>query len=248
MFIANHATIGKAPAGRHLPSMSLLWSFFLRWLGFYKHDAPLGLRTAEAFPEVKYLEGTVSVLSLRNTMNKLFLHGFLALVGVWGFVMSSGVAAEALKAGDAAPDFSLPGSDGRTYHLADFKGKQAVVVAWFPKAFTGGCTAECKSLRENGEKIRKFNVAYFTASCDDAELNKKFAASLGLDYPILSDPTRVTARAYGVVSGEAKNATRWTFYIGKDGKILFIDKAVKTAVYGTEVAAKLRELGIDEKK
>ena len=48
------------------------------------------------------------------------------------------LAAEPLKAGDAAPDFSLPGSDGKTYKLADFKGKQAVVVAWFPKAFTGG--------------------------------------------------------------------------------------------------------------
>ncbi len=47
-------------------------------------------------------------------------------------------AAEPLKAGDAAPDFSLPGSDGKTYKLSDFKGKQAVVVAWFPKAFTGG--------------------------------------------------------------------------------------------------------------
>lgn len=47
-------------------------------------------------------------------------------------------AAADLKAGDAAPDFSLPGSDGKTYNLADFKGKKAVVVAWFPKAFTGG--------------------------------------------------------------------------------------------------------------
>ncbi len=47
-------------------------------------------------------------------------------------------AAEPLKAGDAAPDFALPGSDGKTYRLSDFKGKKAVVVAWFPKAFTGG--------------------------------------------------------------------------------------------------------------
>ena len=47
-------------------------------------------------------------------------------------------AAEPLKGGDAAPDFSLPGSDGKTYKLSDFKGKQAVVIAWFPKAFTGG--------------------------------------------------------------------------------------------------------------
>src|SRR5882672_7435025 len=95
-----------------------------------------------------------------------------------------------LKVGDAAPDFALPGSDGKTYKLADFKGKQAVVLAWFPKAFTGGCTAECKSLRASGEDLRKYDVAYFTASCDAPDLNKKFSESLELDYPILSDPNR----------------------------------------------------------
>jgi peroxiredoxin Q/BCP len=57
-----------------------------------------------------------------------------------GALMAGTVAARAadLKAGDAAPDFSLPGSDGKTYKLSDFKGKKAVVVAWFPRAFTGG--------------------------------------------------------------------------------------------------------------
>ena len=65
-------------------------------------------------------------------------------LGICGaFVLSlfgagTGKAAETLKVGDAAPDFSLVGSDGKTYQLADFKGKRAVVIAWFPKAFTGG--------------------------------------------------------------------------------------------------------------
>ena len=157
------------------------------------------------------------------------------------------MAADALKPGDAAPDFALAGSDGKTYKLSDFRGKQAVVLAWFPKAFTGGCTAECKSLRANGADIRKFDVAYFTASCDAPELNKKFAESLELDYPILSDPTRETAKAYGVVVGEAKVASRWTFYIGKDGRSLFIDKAVKTGAHGADVTAKLKELGVAAK-
>jgi peroxiredoxin Q/BCP len=69
-------------------------------------------------------------------MQKFFLTmGLLAwLTG--GATMSD--AADALKAGDAAPDFSLPGSDGKTYKLSEFKGKRAVVLAWFPKAFTGG--------------------------------------------------------------------------------------------------------------
>src|SRR6188472_1654119 len=80
-----------------------------------------------------------------------------------------------LKVGDTAPDFSLQASDGKTYKLSDFKGKQAVVVAWFPKAFTQGCTIECKSLAENGDKIKKFDVVYFMASVDPLEENIKFA-------------------------------------------------------------------------
>ena len=91
-------------------------------------------------------------------------------------------------------------------------------------------------------------MAYFTASCDEAETNKKFAESLSLDYPILSDPTRDTAKAYGVVTGEKKTASRWTFYIGKDGKLLFIDDKVKAGNHGAEIAAKLKELSVAEKK
>jgi peroxiredoxin Q/BCP len=151
------------------------------------------------------------------------------------------------QVGDVAPAFEMPGSDGKTYKLADFKDKQVVVIAWFPKAFTGGCTAECKSMREQGEALRKYQVAYFTASCDDAETNKKFAASLGLDYPILSDPSRKISDAFGVTNSERKNPQRWTIYIGKDGKILFIDKAVKTANHGQDIAAKLEELGVAKK-
>jgi thioredoxin-dependent peroxiredoxin len=91
------------------------------------------------------------------------------------------------------------------------------------------------------------DAAYFTASCDDVETNKKFAESLGLDYPILSDPTREAAKAYGVVSGDKKVAARTTFYIGKDGKILLVDDHVKTGTHGPDVAAKLKELGIPQK-
>ncbi|GIW79081.1 MAG: hypothetical protein KatS3mg105_0888 [Gemmatales bacterium] len=91
--------------------------------------------------------------------------------------------------------------------------------------------------------IRKFNVAYFTASCDTPETNAKFAKELNLDYPILSDPTKEVAKAYGVLSPRGFSS-RWTFYIGKDGKILFIDKNVKAGSHGADVAAKLKELGI----
>ena len=63
---------------------------------------------------------------------------YLLLVSMAFFASHAAFAADPPKVGDDAPDFSLPGSDGKTYKLADFKGKQAVVVAWFPKAFTGG--------------------------------------------------------------------------------------------------------------
>jgi peroxiredoxin Q/BCP len=157
-------------------------------------------------------------------------------------------AAEPLKVGGTAPDFKLPGSDGKTYSLADFKDKQVVVVAWFPKAFTGGWTKECLSLRESGDAIRKFDVSYFTASCDPAEKNTEFAKKLELDYPILSDPEKGTAKAYGVVTDERPFPHRWTFYIGKDGKILHIDQEVKFADQGEVIAKKLEELKVAKKK
>ena len=158
------------------------------------------------------------------------------------------VAAAELKAGDTAPDFKLPGSDGKTYHLADYRGKQAVVLAWFPKAFTPGCTTECKAFRAGGDDLRKFDVAYFTASCDTPEKNRKFAESLSADYPILSDPKGEVAAAYGVTDALRPVARRWTFFIGVDGKILAIDKAVNTSTHAADVAAKLKELGVTAKK
>ena len=166
-----------------------------------------------------------------------------------------------LKVGDQAPDFSLPASDGKTYKLSDFKGKQAVVIAWFPKAFTQGCTIECKSLAEHGDMIKKYNVKYFMASVDPLEKNVEFAKAKSVDlggtrgvvekkeadFPILSDPTKATATAYGVL-GPSGMANRWTFYIGKDGKILAIEKTIKPATSAEDMAAKLGELNVEPAK
>jgi peroxiredoxin Q/BCP len=160
-----------------------------------------------------------------------------------------------LKVGDKAPDFKMQGSDGKTHSLKDYAGKQAVVVAWFPAAFTGGCTIECKSLAEHGEDIKKYDVTYFMASTDSIEKNTEFAnattvklkdrevAKEAADFPILSDPTKEVATAYGVLNARGV-ANRWTFYIGKDGKILAIDKAVKPETSAQDLAAKLGELGV----
>ena len=152
-----------------------------------------------------------------------------------------------LKVGDQAPDFSLQASDGKTYKLSDFKGKKAVVVAWFPKAFTSGCTVECKSLAQNGDKIRKFNVAYFMASVDPVEQNKGFAEQEKADFPLLSDPSKETAKAYGVLNQNGL-ARRWTYYIGKDGKILGIDKEVKPPTSAEDMVAKLAEYHVEPAK
>ena len=91
-------------------------------------------------------------------------------------------------------------------------------------------------------------MAYFAASVDTPEDNKKFAESLGLDFPILSDPGKQIASAYGVVTPERQFAQRWTFYIGVDGRILFVDRKVSTATAGADLVAKLGELGVDRKK
>jgi peroxiredoxin Q/BCP len=164
-------------------------------------------------------------------------------------IMGIGLVAEAgeLAVGDKAPDFKLEASDGKTYRLSDFKGKKAVVVAWFPRAFTQGCTIECKSLAANGDKIRKYDVAYFMASVDPVEGekgNKAFAASEKADFPMLSDPTKEVAAAYGVLNPERGVANRWTFYIDKSGKIAAIDKAVKPPTSAEDMLARLAELKV----
>lgn len=145
--------------------------------------------------------------------------------------------------GDRAPDFELAASDGKTYRLADFVGRQAVVLAWFPKAYTSGCTIECKSLTENGHLIREYDVAYFMASVDPLEANTGFAESLDADFPLLSDPDKTVAGAYGVLS-PAGFAARHTFYIGKDGRILAVDRSVRPATSAEDMAAALGELGV----
>jgi peroxiredoxin Q/BCP len=91
-------------------------------------------------------------------------------------------------------------------------------------------------------------VAYFAASVDTVEDNTKFAQSLDLDFPILSDPTKTVATAFGVVTAERKLAYRWTFYIDIDGKVLAIDKQVSPATAGKDLVAKLTELGMDKRK
>jgi peroxiredoxin Q/BCP len=104
------------------------------------------------------------------------------------------------------------------------------------------------SLRESGDQIRVFDAAFFAVSVDPPDTNGAFAQSLGVDYPLLSDPSAMTAKAYGVVDPDQPFASRWTFYIGVDGRIAFIDKHVSPATQGAAIVAKLSELGVPRRR
>ncbi len=170
-------------------------------------------------------------------LRALFLAATCSLVPLWA--MADGPAV-----GDMAPDFTLEASDGNTYTLSDYRGQQAVVVAWFPKAYTKGCTIECKSLAENGQRIREYDVTYFMASTDELEDNVGFAEENNADFPLLSDPTKDTAKAYDVLMPVVGMAKRHTFYIGEDGRILKIDTDIRPATSAEDMAKTLGELGV----
>jgi peroxiredoxin Q/BCP len=164
------------------------------------------------------------------------------LVLVWWLIAAA--PGWALEVGDRAPDFELRGTDGKTYRLSDFVGKSALVLAWYPQAFTSGCTLECKSFAENGHLIRAYGVPYFMVSVDPLEENARFAREMKADFPLLSDPTKDAARAYEVLHQE-RFAFRTNFYIDQNGTILRIDRNVDPEVAAQDVARNLEQLGFE---
>jgi peroxiredoxin Q/BCP len=162
-------------------------------------------------------------------------------------VVALNAAAADLKPGDKAPDFALQGSDGKPYKLSDFVGKRGVVLAWFPKAGTPGCTAELGSLRDTSADLASYDAAVFMVSYDSPEANAQFAKDQNAPLVLLSDPKGTVAAAYGVGMPGLPMAKRWTFYIGKDGVIRYVDKGVQTASAGKDIAKKLGELGFDRR-
>ncbi|WP_299270051.1 peroxiredoxin [uncultured Psychrosphaera sp.] len=168
-------------------------------------------------------------------MNKL-ITSFITIT----LLLLSNLASAELSVGDQAPDFKLEASDGKTYQLSDFKGKKSVVLAWFPRAFTKGCTIECKSLADNGHLLKEFNAQYFMASTDELSKNKEFAQETKADFPLLSDANGDVAEAYGVsFMGYAK---RHTFYIDISGKIVMIDRNVRPATSAEDMAKHMERL------
>lgn len=148
----------------------------------------------------------------------------------------------AVSSGSPAPDWTLQGSDGKTYTSSALKGKRGYVLAWFPKAFTGGCTAELESLRDAQAQLAGFDADVFMVSFDAPEKNADFAKSLKANLVLLSDTKGDAASAFDVSNLGGMYAKRWTFYVDKDGVIRFVDKNVNTATAGADIAKKLAEL------
>lgn len=178
-------------------------------------------------------------------MQRVFLN-FLYTLSCTLLILSAPlVSAKELAVGDMAPEFTLPASDGKTYTLSDYRDKQVVILAWYPKAYTRGCTIECKSLTDDGDKIRAFDVVYFMASVDELVDTTRFANQTLADFPLLSDEDKQVATAYDVLMPLISLAKRHTYYIGKDGRILKIDTDIHPETSATDIAKTLEELGVD---
>jgi len=171
------------------------------------------------------------------------MHKLLVILHL--FLFSSVTLATELKVGDIAPDFNLQATNGDYYKLSDYKGKQAVVLAWYPMANTRGCTIECRSLVVDGHLIRHYDVSYVMASIDPLDDNRDFAKEMSTDFPMLSDPSKKTAKAYDVLN-IFRVASRVTFYISKEGRILKIDDDINPKSAAQDIAAHLKALNITE--
>ena len=167
----------------------------------------------------------------------------LIALALMSFSQLSGASTQPLQVGDKAPSFDLPGTDGRSQALPLPNNADTpwTVLAWFPKAYTSGCTIECRSLAQNGHLIKKFNVRYFMLSVDPIETNKAFAADESADFPLLSDATSEIAEKYGVLSPRGY-AKRQTFYVDPQGTIQAIDRKVNPKTSAEDMAMYLLKL------
>ena len=130
-----------------------------------------------------------------------------------------------LKVGDVAPDFTLPSTAGGTVKLSDFRGKANVVLAFFPAAFTGGCTKEMLAYQASIARFEGSETKVFGISADNTPSQAEFAKQLKVAFPLLSDfAKREVIAKYGVLWPGRGFANRSTFVIDTDGKIVHIEE------------------------
>ena len=147
-----------------------------------------------------------------------------------------------LKVGDTAPDFSLLDERGLPVSLKDYLGKKVVVLYFYPKDFTPGCTAEACSFRDDYKPIQDKGAVVIGVSLDSVESHLKFSEKYLLPFTILSDHKREVAKAYGVLGVGGFLAKRVTFIISKDGKITHVFTKVDVKQHSEEVLKALEEL------
>lgn len=150
-----------------------------------------------------------------------------------------------LSVGDTAPDFSLPSYPGETISLKDFKGKR-LVLYFFPRADTPGCTCEANEFRDVQAELNKLDAAVLGMSGDAVEDLKKFYDKYSLNFPLAGDMSHRTLEAYGVwqektMYGMKKmGIVRTTYIIGTGGKVLHVFPKVKAEGHAAEVLAALK--------
>ena len=148
----------------------------------------------------------------------------------------------ALEPGTPAPPFSAKDQDGNTVTLASFLGKSTVVLYFYPKDDTPGCTKEACSLRDGFQEIRAAGAVILGVSADGVASHAAFAQKFSLPFPLLADPDRLIIDAYGVRMPVVGIARRVTFIIGKDGLIRDVVQEVKAAEHDRQVLERLKRL------
>ena len=153
-----------------------------------------------------------------------------------------------LKEGMKAPDFTLSSSEGGEVSLSDFKGKSPVVLYFYPKDDTPGCTKEACSFRDFKKEFEKAGAKIFGVSFDSIDSHKKFSGKYKLTFPLLSDRDKSVATQYGVYKEKSlygrffMGIERTTFVIDKEGKIRKIFPKVKVEGHTEEVLAIVRSI------
>jgi thioredoxin-dependent peroxiredoxin len=153
---------------------------------------------------------------------------------------SKGATMTELKAGDKAPQFKLHSQDGHDYALNDFKGKW-VVLYFYPKDDTPGCTKEACSFRDNYSKFGKLGVQLFGVSVDDATSHGAFAKKFNLPFPLLADTDKKVSTAYGAFSN-GKYSDRYTFVIKPDQTIGHVFHKVNVDAHADEVLSAIESI------
>ena len=124
-----------------------------------------------------------------------------------------------MREGDPAPDFSLEAQDGKMISLKGYAGSKNVVVYFYPKDFTMGCTAETRTFSTNYEEVRRLGAEIIGISSDPVESHGRFANECGAEFPLLSDKDNKVRKAYGVKPSLGFLPGRVTFVIDKQGII-----------------------------